>query len=188
MLYKCVNVAKKIEPLPILWTFLFFNFSGQPMFTPAHVFRIMIKLFSCRPPHYSIDTHRSRIKIEEKAKVVAAVWGQNQFISPCLATLLQQDDLKNRMNCTGMIWRIGWIAPGQHEEKDEFIPFFKSSLCKIASAERNWINSFPLTAATTFVFLFFLYPSSMTESQNTLHDDTSSQLAKIIFLLNPQAC
>ena len=56
------------------------------------------------------------------------------------------------MNCTRMIWRKGWIVPGWYEEKDEFIPFFKSSWCKIASAARNLVNSVPQTAATTFTF------------------------------------
>ena len=42
--------------------------------------------------------HRRRIYTEEKAKVVATVWG-TEFIQ-FLATLaiLHQDDLKNRMN------------------------------------------------------------------------------------------
>ena len=42
--------------------------------------------------------HRRRIKIEEKAKVVAAIWG-TEFI-PFLAalTIYHQDDLKKRMN------------------------------------------------------------------------------------------
>ena len=31
----------------------------------------------------------------------------------------EKDDLKNRMNCTRMIWRIGWIAPGWFEENNE---------------------------------------------------------------------
>ena len=35
---------------------------------------------------------------------------------------------------------------------DEFILFFKSFWCKIASAARNWINSVTQTAATTFAF------------------------------------
>ena len=39
---------------------------------------------------------------------------------------------------------------GNFEEKDEFILFFKSSNCKIASTARNWIKPSPLTAVTTF--------------------------------------
>ena len=53
---------------------------------------------------------------------------------------------------TRMIWRMGWIAPGWNEGKDEFIIFFKWSWWKIASAARNWINSVPQTSATTFTF------------------------------------
>ena len=29
--------------------------------------------------------------------------------------------MKNRMNCTITIWRIGWFAPGRYEDKDELI-------------------------------------------------------------------
>ena len=57
--------------------------------------------------------HRRRTKTEEKAKVVASVWGKEliQFLA-ALAVL----------HCT--IWIIGWIAPGWVETKDEFILFF----------------------------------------------------------------
>ena len=30
---------------------------------------------------------------------------------------LHQDDMKNRMNCTRTIWRIGWITPGRYEKR-----------------------------------------------------------------------
>ena len=51
-----------------------------------------------------------------------------------------------------MIWILGWIAPLWIVEKDEFILFFKLSLCKIASAARSWPICAPQAAATTFVF------------------------------------
>ena len=93
--------------------------------------------------------HRRRIYTENKAKVVAAVWG-TEFIE-FLATLaiLHQDDMKKRINCTRMIWRKGWISPGLYEEsmnQDDVkkrILFFKSPWCKIASGARNWIKSVP---------------------------------------------
>ena len=44
-----------------------------------------------------------------------------------------------------------------------FILLFKSSWCKIASTARNWINSVPQAAATTFGLLFSIYPSPMQE-------------------------
>ena len=54
-----------------------------------------------------------------------------------------QDDLKNRLICT---------------------LFFKSSWCKIAtSAVKNWSNSVPQEAVTTFCLLFCKNPSSMIE-------------------------
>ena len=65
------------------------------------------------------------------AKVVAAIWG---------TTILHQ----------GTIWRIGWIHSFLHIILVQFILFFISSWCKISSAARNWINSVPQIAATTF--------------------------------------
>ena len=63
--------------------------------------------------------HWRRIKTEEKAKVVAAVWGADSihfFATLAIFSILHQDDMKNRINCTRTIWRIGLIAPGQCEE------------------------------------------------------------------------
>ena len=37
-------------------------------------------------------------------------------------------------------------------KKEEFTLIFKSSWCKIDSATRNWINSVPQAAATTFAY------------------------------------
>ena len=57
--------------------------------------------------------------------------------------------MNNRMNCSR-----------KYEEYDEFIPFFKTSWCKIASAAMSWTNSVPQTAGTTFAFssvLSFVY-------------------------------
>ena len=52
-------------------------------------------------------THRRRIKTEEKAKVVAAIWG-TEFIQLLAALgVFHQDDMKKRMFCTRMIRRKG---------------------------------------------------------------------------------
>ena len=51
-----------------------------------------------------------------------------------------------------MIWRKGWIHPILHIVLVQFILYFKSSLCKIARAARNWINYVPQAAVTTFAF------------------------------------
>ena len=40
---------------------------------------------------------------EEKAKVVAAVWGTELLLFLALLAVLHQDDMKKRMNCTKMI-------------------------------------------------------------------------------------
>ena len=60
---------------------------------------------------------------------------------PFLSTLavLHKTILHNRVNCTRMIERKGWIH--------SFLVLSKS-----ASAARNWINSSPKTEATTFAF------------------------------------
>ena len=47
-------------------------------------------------------SHRRRIKIEEKAKVVVAVWGTEFIQFFAMLAILQLDNLKNRMNCTGL--------------------------------------------------------------------------------------
>ena len=53
--------------------------------------------------------HRRRIYTEEKAKVVAAVWG-TEFIQFLAAlAVLHQDDKKKRMKCTRIKWKKGWI-------------------------------------------------------------------------------
>ena len=54
-----------------------------------------------------VKHHRRRISTEEKAKVVAAVWGTefNQFLAEL--AILYYEDLKNRMNCTRLIGRKG---------------------------------------------------------------------------------
>ena len=61
----------------------------------------------CQPVLYRllrlVYRHRRRIKIEEKAKVVASAWGTDLFKSlPCYSCFAL-DDLKNMMNCTRMI-------------------------------------------------------------------------------------
>ena len=47
------------------------------------------------------------------AKVVASVWGGGTDCIQFLAApaILNKDNLKNRMNCTRMIWRNQWIHP-----------------------------------------------------------------------------
>ena len=53
--------------------------------------------------------HRRRIKTEKKEKVVAAAWGTELIQFVAAITVLYQDSLKNRINSTSTIWRIGWI-------------------------------------------------------------------------------
>ena len=104
---------------------------------------------------YSLPVkHRRRIKTEEKAKVVASVWGKNLF-NCCHASYFAYDDLNYRV----YMWNKG--HKDDLKAKDEFILFFKIVIGKTASAARNWIHPTPPhTAATTFpfasVFILFL--------------------------------
>ena len=48
-------------------------------------------------------SHKRMIKTEEKAKVVAVVWGKEFINFLAVLAFLHSDNLKNRMNCTRMI-------------------------------------------------------------------------------------
>ena len=50
-------------------------------------------------------SHRRGIKTEEKAKVVAAVWGREFIQFHAALQIYQQDDLKKRMNRIKATWR-----------------------------------------------------------------------------------
>ena len=96
------------------------------------------------------------MKTEEKAKVVASVWGP-KFI-PILAALaiLPRMILKNRINS----------SPNDPVAIQPIIQIF---LGNTASATRNLINSYPQTEATTFAFssliLLAFNPSSVVYSK-----------------------
>ena len=81
--------------------------------------------------------------IQEKAKVVAASWGDRSY-----KISFHPYPFRKRT-----IWRTRWFARGRVEESGGQISlFFKSSWCKIVSAARNWSNSVPQGTATTFGF------------------------------------
>ena len=88
------------------------------------------------------DKHRRRIKTEEKAKVLAAVWGQNLFNSLPRELFCAGTILKNRMNSSFTSNHPGAIHPILQ------IVLVQNSY----STARNLINSVPHTAATTFAF------------------------------------
>ena len=106
--------------------------------------RIVARLFRTLRLWLPSD-HRRRIKTEERAKVVVAVWGA-EFIEffAALAILHLGNFTKKKI-----IEYFLYIILVQ------FILFFKLFFCKIASPARNWINSVPQTAATTFALSFF---------------------------------
>ena len=73
--------------------------------------------------------HRRRIKTDEKAKVVAAAWVAELIKFLAALSVLHQDDLKNRMNCTRTIYTANCVldvrrpTAKKFKEKDEYIPF-----------------------------------------------------------------
>ena len=95
---------------------------------------------------------RRQIYTEEKAKVVAAVWGTELIQLLAAQAILHQYDLKNRMNSYFSSFHPDAIYPFLYIIRVQLILFFISSWCKIASAERNLINSAPQTAARNFAF------------------------------------
>ena len=86
------------------------------------------------------------------------IWRKNE---------LHQDDMKKRMNFTRVIWRKGRISPGRYEEYDEFIPFFKSSCCKIASTAMNWISLPNISDDRCLLFCFILLCYRPSKSQHS---------------------
>ena len=66
---------------------------------------------------------------------------------------LHQDDMKKRINCPRMIWRLGCIPP--------ILQIVMHGAKYVASAARNLINSVPQTAVTTFFLHFWINPSSL---------------------------
>ena len=86
--------------------------------------------------------HRTRINTEEKAKIVAAVWGGGGGI-PCRAScFLLSDELKNRTNCTRI--NLKKMMNSSYSSK--------SSSAKVASVAKNLIIFVPQTEAMTFAF------------------------------------
>ena len=97
--------------------------------------------------------HGRMIKTEEKAKVVAAVWGRNIFNS-----------LPHYLFCLWQFWRLGWFHPflSNHPGAIHILYVVQIAQYKTASEARNWINSSPQTETTTVAFIsVFIYPSSI---------------------------
>ena len=101
--------------------------------------------------------HRERriIKTEEKAKVVAAIWGTELIQFLAALAILHQDDMKKGMNLCYSQYRPGAVHSILHIVLVDFLLFFISSWCKIASVARNLISSAPPSCqalALTFAF------------------------------------
>ena len=92
-------------------------------------------------------SHRRRTKTKEKAKVVTAAWRAE--LIQCLAVLatLHQDNVKNRMNCSRTMWRIGLIHPFLQNSKSG-----KELNQSIPAPKQQW---------QPLCLLFCLFPSSM---------------------------
>ena len=67
--------------------------------------------------------HRRMINTEEKAKVVAAAWGMELIQFLAALAILNQDDLKKRMNRTTATWQNGCF------EKMDDHPVYTSPNC-----------------------------------------------------------
>ena len=80
---------------------------------------------------------RRRIKTEEKAKVVAVVWGTEVIQFLASLAILHHDDLKKKMNSTYSSQRPGASHPILHIALVQFILFFNSPWFKISSVARN---------------------------------------------------
>ena len=95
------------------------------------VFVVFVPNISTKSKTYLVRftrEHRRRIYTEEKAKVVAFVWGEEfiYFLAALYCSYFALDDWNYRMNCTGKL-----------KQKDEFILFFKIVPGKIDSAAKN---------------------------------------------------
>ena len=83
----------------------------------------------CPPVTEAADgpRHRRRIKTEEKAEVIAAVWGTDLIPFLAALTILHQDDLKKEVNSSYSSYCHGAIH--LHIVLVQFILFFISSWC-----------------------------------------------------------
>ena len=133
----------------ILLLKLFLKFSDTKPYT-----RGFTQLKQVRKNSYIFvsTTHRWRIKTDEKAKVVAAIWGTELIQLVVAPASLHQDDSKKGM--TSSYFHIAMV---------QFILFFKLSWCKTASGAKKWTDSAPKAAETTFAFssVLFVHPYSM---------------------------
>ena len=125
--------------------------------------------------------HRERriIKTEEKAKVVAAIWGTKLIQFLAALAILHQDDMKKGMNLCYSQYRPSAVHSILHIVLVDFLLFFISSWCKIASVARNWISSAPpscqafaLTFAFSSVFILLLCYALMHEYYSRASYDT----------------
>ena len=66
--------------------------------------KVILKFVAFRGNHgIAVCKQRRRIYTEETAKVIAAVWGIELIQLLATLSVLHQDDMKKRMNCTRMI-------------------------------------------------------------------------------------
>ena len=112
------------------------------------------------------EKHRRRIKKEEKAKVVAAVWGKELIHFLDALAIFHQDDLKKKMNRIKAIWWNGFLGqmddhsvhttPNQHPTKMDILP--KTFVQIILAAKWLARHSSRSPNQQRRPFLFYLYP------------------------------
>ena len=124
----------------------FSNFCHYIIFTVVIFSDNLVSTYYCT----TASTHRVRIQAEEKAKVVAVVWGTELIEFLAALAILHQDDMKKGMNSSYSSYHPGAIHPVLHIFLVQLILLIKQSWCKITCAAKKLIYSSSQAAETTF--------------------------------------
>ena len=137
----------------------FSNFCHYIIFTVVIFSDNLVSTYYCT----TASTHIVRIQAEEKAKVVAVVWGTELIEFLAALAILHQDDMKKGMNSSYSSYHPGAIHPVLHIFLVQLILLIKQSWCKITCAAKKLIYSSSQAAETTFasssVCIFFYAPT-----------------------------
>ena len=85
------------------------------------------------------EDHRRRIKTEEKAKVVAGVWGTKFIKFLAALAIFHQDDLKKRVNRITATWRNGCFG----KMDDHPVPHTKPPPYQNGYSPKNFCTNLP---------------------------------------------
>ena len=119
-------------------------------------------------------SQRRRIKTEEKAEVVAYVWGEEFIQFDAALAILPRKILNNIMNLH-FFFNHPWCNSSYNSSRS----------CKTASAPRNWIHSPPpnssddLCLSTIFILLLWVqYIYCTVKCTQTTHTHSNSQYCR----------